>query len=67
VISGDPTDTAKLVRMPVGFPEDLYEWLRETAHRRRVPMAELVREALREYRDTHEPQIDLWSQRDGSG
>jgi hypothetical protein len=48
--------------MPIGFPEDLYEWLREAAHRRRVPMAELVREALREYRNTQEPpQLDLWA------
>jgi hypothetical protein len=67
VISRDLADSDKLVRMPVGFPEALYEWLRETAHRRRVPMAELVREALREYRDSHEPQIDLWSERDIGG
>jgi hypothetical protein len=67
VISRDLTDSEKLVRMPIGFPEDLHEWLRETAHRRRIPMAELVREALREYRDSHEPQIDLWSQQDVRG
>jgi hypothetical protein len=27
-------------------------------------MAELVREALRQYRQASDPQIDLWSQRD---
>lgn len=46
--------------MPVGFPDDLYEWMRETAFRRRMPMAELVREALREYRDRVDPQLGLW-------
>jgi hypothetical protein len=50
--------------MPVGFPEDLHEWLREAAHRRRMTMAELVREALREYRESHEPQLDLWTPHD---
>lgn len=50
----------RLTRIPIGFPEDLYEWMRETAHRRRVPMAELVREALREYRDKVDPQIEIW-------
>lgn len=51
----------KLTRIPIAFPEGLYEWMREAAHRRRIPMAELVREALREYRDKHDPQIELWS------
>jgi metal-responsive CopG/Arc/MetJ family transcriptional regulator len=64
VISRDLGDTDKLVRMPIGFPKDLYEWLREAAHRRRVPMSELVREALREYRTSRDPQIELWTQRD---
>lgn len=47
--------------MPVSFPDDLYEWMRETAFKRRIPMAELVREALREYRERVEPQLDLWT------
>ena len=47
--------------MPVSFPDDLYEWMRETAFRRRVPMAELVREALREYRERIDPQLGLWT------
>lgn len=47
--------------MPVSFPDDLYEWMRETAFRRRIPMAELVREALREYRGRLEPQLGLWT------
>ena len=41
----------KLVRVPIAFPEDLYEWLRLEAFQRRVPMAELVRAALVGYRD----------------
>lgn len=40
-----------LVKLPVGFPPAQYEWLREYAFRRRVPMAEVVREALREHRE----------------
>lgn len=47
-----PPDTAeadKLIRVPIGFPEDLCEWLRETAYRRRSPMAEIAREAVREH------------------
>jgi hypothetical protein len=48
--------------MPVSFPDDLYEWMRETAFHRRMPMAELVREALREYRERLDPQLALWNQ-----
>jgi ribbon-helix-helix CopG family protein len=61
-----PRDLAddKLVPFPIRLPEDLYEWLREAAHRRRMPMAELVREALRKYRESQDPQIDLWTSRD---
>ena len=57
-----PLETAeadKLIRVPIGFPEDLFEWLRETAYRRRSPMAEIVREAVREHRGKLEPQIPL--------
>src|SRR5207244_3941988 len=43
-------------RLPIGFPDELYEWLRGAAFRRRISMAELVREAVREYRTRHEPQ-----------
>ena len=64
VISRGLPDDEKLKQMPLRLPEELYEWVREAAHRRRVPMAELVREALREYRESSDPQIDLWSQRD---
>ena len=41
----------KLVRVPIAFPDELYEWLRLEAFERRVPMAELVREALVGYRE----------------
>ncbi len=47
------------VKVPIAFPEDLYEWLRETAFRRREPMAGLVREAVEEYRRRLDPQLDL--------
>lgn len=35
-------------RMPVGFPADVHERLRETAHQRRISMSALVVEAVRE-------------------
>jgi hypothetical protein len=60
VIPQSELDSDRLVRVPIGFPEDLYEWLRETAHRRRVPMAQVVREALNDYRQRDEPQMALW-------
>lgn len=49
------------VRIPIGFPVELHEWLRETAHRRRTKMAELVRQAVREYRARleREPELPL--------
>jgi len=46
-------------RVPIGFPGELYEWLREAAFRRRVPMAAVVREALEEYRGRLDPQLNL--------
>ena len=46
-------------RVPISFPEDLYEWLREAAFRRRISMAEIVREAVREHRLQTDPQLDL--------
>lgn len=45
--------------MPVGFPPELHEWLRQTAHERRTTMAELVRQAVREYRSREQPQTSL--------
>jgi hypothetical protein len=47
------------VKVPIAFPEDLYEWLRTTAFERREPMAHLVREAVQEYRHRHDPQLHL--------
>jgi hypothetical protein len=49
----------KQVRVPIGFPVDQYEWLRETAFRTRTTMAEVVRLALAEYRDRIDPQLPL--------
>jgi hypothetical protein len=57
----------KLTRVPIAFPDDLYEWVRETAFARRVSMAEIVREAVGEYRDRSDPRLDLWSKRDDGG
>ncbi len=47
-------------RVPITFPDDLYEWLRRTAFDRRVSMADLVRESVREQRGRIENQLDLW-------
>jgi len=46
-------------KIPINLGEELYEWVRETAHRQRRPMADLVREALRKYREQQEPQLEL--------
>ena len=55
----DPAADTRAVRVPIGFPPDLYEWLCETAYRRRTRMAELFWQAVREYRDRNEPQLRL--------
>lgn len=47
------------MKVPIAFPQELYDWLREAAFRRREPMAKLVREALEEYRRRLDPQLDL--------
>jgi len=49
----------KLTRIPVSFPDEQYEWLRGFAFRRHEAMAEVVREALRQYRDRVDPQLVL--------
>ncbi len=49
----------KLTRIPISFPEEQYEWLREFAFRRHAAMAQVVREALRQYRDRVDPQLAL--------
>jgi hypothetical protein len=46
-------------KVPIGFPEDQYEWLRAEAFRRRIPMAQLVREAVDEHRERVDPQLVL--------
>lgn len=49
----------KPVRIPISFPPEQYEWLREVAFRRRTAMADIVREALSQYRERTEPQMPL--------
>lgn len=54
------TDSShKLIRVPIGFPADLHEWLREQAFHRRSTMAELVRDAVQQYRERAQPQLGL--------
>jgi Arc/MetJ-type ribon-helix-helix transcriptional regulator len=50
----------KVTRIPITFPDELYEWLRQVAFERRVSMAEVVRGALRDHRREVESQLDLW-------
>jgi hypothetical protein len=59
VVEEQAEGSDKLIRVPIGFPPDLYEWMRELAFRRRTAMADIVREAVREYRDRLEPQLGL--------
>lgn len=56
---GSRTPPSDLVRLPVTLPKPLYDWLREAAYKGHRPMAELVREALSEYRDRRQAQLDL--------
>lgn len=42
-------------RRQVSFSEATYDWLRATAYHRNVPMSQVVREALEEYRERHAP------------
>jgi len=53
----------KPVRIPISFPMEQYEWLREAAFRRHTTMANIVREALSEYRGRTDPQLPLPMQR----
>lgn len=46
-------------KVPIAFPPEMYDWLREVAFRRRVPMAVVVREAIGEYRERADPQLTL--------
>ena len=46
-------------KVPIDFGTELYEWLKEASFRQRRPMSELVRDALREYRDRVDPQLRL--------
>lgn len=47
------------IRVPIGFPAEMYEWLRQTAFERHSRMAEIVREAVQEYRERADPQLPL--------
>lgn len=42
------------VALNAWIPEDLHEWVRVTAAKRRVPMWEIVAEALMRYREHKE-------------
>ena len=48
-----------MIKVPISFTEEQYEWLRRTSFQRREPMAALVREAVEEYRHRRDPQLGL--------
>ena len=48
-----------LTKVPIAFPDDLYEWMRTRSFANRQSMAEIVREALRQYRERVDPQLPL--------
>jgi len=47
------------IRLPVTLPVGLHEWLRRTSFDERRSMAEIIREAVVEYRDIHDSQGNL--------
>jgi hypothetical protein len=51
-----PSKQATKIPIELG---DQYEWVREFAHRQRLSMAEVVREAIRRYRMEVDPQLPL--------
>jgi metal-responsive CopG/Arc/MetJ family transcriptional regulator len=57
--SNSQEEAEKATRVPISFPEDLYERLREASFKGRIPMSQIVRSALREYLDRAEPQLRL--------
>jgi len=57
----------ELVRVPIAFPEELYEWLRLEAFRRREPMAEVVRTALLSFRERTQAMGNARNQPTGKG
>ena len=58
-IGTDSGRKQELVRIPIVLPSELYEWVRISAFHRHISMAELMREAIREYRQQHDPQLPL--------
>lgn len=47
------------MKLLISLDEPQYEWLRRFAFDHRIPMTALVREALNEYRERHDPQLPL--------
>ncbi len=49
----------RTTRIPITFPEALYESLREASFRQHIPMSEIVRAALREHLLRNELEMPL--------
>ena len=59
VLSMVPADRHRLVRMPIGLSRDTHNWLRLAARRQGRHMAVIVREAIEQYRERTDPQLEL--------
>jgi Arc/MetJ-type ribon-helix-helix transcriptional regulator len=46
-------------KIPIEFGDDLYAWVRALAYSQRRSMADVVREAIREFRAVNDPQMKL--------
>jgi len=58
-MSIDPELGPHPTKVPIAFPEEMYEWLRGRAYQGHTSMAHLVRQAVAEYRLRTEPQLEL--------
>jgi hypothetical protein len=56
---GDIISRPKLIRVPIGFPSELHQWLQRTSTKVNRSMGSIVREAVTEYRQRVEPQLEL--------
>ncbi len=59
IVISRPTQSERLTKVPIAFTDDLYEWMRSRSFLQRQSMAEIVREALRQYRERVDPQLGL--------
>lgn len=59
IVTSEARSPERLTKVPIAFPDDLYDWMRTRSFANRQSMAEIVREALRQYRERVDPQLGL--------